>query len=158
MQGVLKMEYPNPTVTFMIEHGGKFLLVYRESGEKNFPGVWAFPGGKVEVGENVVDTIRREVLEETGLEIGDEAAFLNSYSFNTSVGITFLLRAKSDDVRMVGEHKKHQWVEELGELEEMRCIPGIHNHLVRAKEVLSRGHFDSLEAMRLAEEKYLNRG
>ena len=30
---------------------------------------WVFPGGQVEVGENVIDGVRREVMEETGVEI-----------------------------------------------------------------------------------------
>lgn len=32
---------------------------------------WALVGGKVEYGEDPEDTLKREVLEETGLEVGD---------------------------------------------------------------------------------------
>ena len=34
---------------------------------------WVFPGGIVEVGENVIDGVKREVMEETGVavEVGD---------------------------------------------------------------------------------------
>ena len=32
-------------------------------------GGWVFPGGQVEVGENVIDAVKREVMEETGIEI-----------------------------------------------------------------------------------------
>ena len=34
-------------------------------------GEWSFPGGKVDLGETVSETARRETREETGLEIGD---------------------------------------------------------------------------------------
>lgn len=30
---------------------------------------WVFPGGQVEVGENVIDAVKREILEEAGIEI-----------------------------------------------------------------------------------------
>ena len=30
---------------------------------------WEFPGGQVEVGENIIDAVRREIMEETGVEI-----------------------------------------------------------------------------------------
>lgn len=34
-------------------------------------GKWAFPGGLMELGESTEDTARREVLEETGLHVGE---------------------------------------------------------------------------------------
>ena len=36
---------------------------------KNHRGGWVFPGGQVEVGENVIDAVKREVMEETGIDI-----------------------------------------------------------------------------------------
>ena len=46
---------------------GKVLLVKR----KNYPskGYWALPGGRVEYGESVTETVIREIKEETGLDI-----------------------------------------------------------------------------------------
>ena len=43
------------------------LLIERGKGAPR--GTWSFPGGHVEAGERVRDAVRREVLEETGLEI-----------------------------------------------------------------------------------------
>ncbi len=42
---------------------------------------WVFPGGQVEVGENVMDAVKREVMEETGVEI--EVGELFCVSSNT---------------------------------------------------------------------------
>jgi 8-oxo-dGTP diphosphatase len=46
---------------------GRVLLV--ERGKPPLQGYWSLPGGVLEVGESLADGIRREIREETGLEI-----------------------------------------------------------------------------------------
>ena len=48
----------------IIKNDNKLLLVNTRSSGK-----WFFPGGEVEIGESLEDTIKREVMEETGIEI-----------------------------------------------------------------------------------------
>jgi len=151
------MNYPNLTVTFLIEFKSKFLLISRGKKENNFPSMWAFPGGKVEFDETVIDTIKREVIEETGLELLDDACFLDSYFFKKTVGIAFLVRAMSNQVMLSTEIQDYRWISDLDELKQYNCIPGIYNHFLRAKEMLTKKAFDSLEKMNLTEFKYLNR-
>jgi 8-oxo-dGTP diphosphatase len=54
---------------------GCVLLIRR----KNPPTGWALPGGFVEVGESVEDAVRREIIEETGLTLG-EVVQMHTYS------------------------------------------------------------------------------
>ncbi len=150
------MQHPNLTITFLIEYDSKFLLIARGSDEENFPSMWAFPGGKVELGETVIDTIRREVKEETGLEILDETVLLDTYTFKTTVGLAFLVRAKHENLNLSNEIADYAWVKDIKELEHLKCIPGIHNHLVRAKLAIIKGYFESMEELNLTKEKYLN--
>lgn len=46
---------------------GRILLIQR--GRPPGQGLWAVPGGKVHLGETMTGAVRREVLEETGLQI-----------------------------------------------------------------------------------------
>ena len=69
-------------------------------------GGWVFPGGQVEVGENVIDAVKREVMEETGIEIEVGEVFCISSNtckypgYNgvkevpTKIMLDFLCRAK----------------------------------------------------------------
>lgn len=51
----------------LIERNGKYLMV--EEGKDHVHGKWNIPGGGVEHGEDPVEAAKREVKEETGLEV-----------------------------------------------------------------------------------------
>lgn len=48
---------------------------------KTYNAGWVFPGGQVEVGENVIDGVKREIMEEAGVDI--EVGELFCVSSNT---------------------------------------------------------------------------
>jgi A/G-specific adenine glycosylase len=45
------------------------ILIDRRPSEGLLGGLWEFPGGKIEANETVEDCIKREILEEIGIEI-----------------------------------------------------------------------------------------
>ncbi len=56
---------PRPTVDVVIEMASGIVLVRR----RHHPHGWAIPGGFVDLGERVEDAARREMREETSLEV-----------------------------------------------------------------------------------------
>jgi 8-oxo-dGTP diphosphatase len=63
---------------------GEYLVVERAADEEHAAGLLAFPGGKVEQlpgnEDTIEETARREVAEETGVEVGD-VAYVRSRTF-----------------------------------------------------------------------------
>lgn len=60
-------EAPLFAVAAVVVREGRVLLVRRR--QPPHAGQWSVPGGVQEVGETIADALRREVREETGLEI-----------------------------------------------------------------------------------------
>ncbi len=57
-------------VGILIKPNGDVLLAQRPPG-KPFAGYWEFPGGKVEPGEAILAALKREFMEELGIEVLD---------------------------------------------------------------------------------------
>jgi ADP-ribose pyrophosphatase YjhB (NUDIX family) len=60
----MSQQFPKIGVSVSAWRDGKVLLVERS---KEPRGIWAFPGGHVEAGENLEAAAARELMEETGL-------------------------------------------------------------------------------------------
>ncbi len=60
-------EHPIVGVAAIVLRDGQVLLVQR--GREPAKGTWGLPGGMLELGETVAEGVRREVLEECGVEI-----------------------------------------------------------------------------------------
>lgn len=66
----MSREYPSAPmvgVGAVVVDGERVLLIRR--GHEPMKGEWSLPGGALEVGETLLEGVRREVLEETGLEV-----------------------------------------------------------------------------------------
>ncbi|HNT75676.1 MAG TPA: NUDIX domain-containing protein [Anaerolineae bacterium] len=53
----------------IVDDQGRLFLAQRGPQAKNERGLWEFPGGAVEFGEQLADALRREIREEYGVEI-----------------------------------------------------------------------------------------
>ena len=66
----MKREYPDRPIVGVggvVVHRNRVLLIRR--GHEPLKGEWSIPGGLVELGEELADGVRRELKEETGLEV-----------------------------------------------------------------------------------------
>ncbi|MGC1684193.1 MAG: NUDIX hydrolase [Candidatus Acidiferrales bacterium] len=65
-----KREYPDRPVVGIggvVIHDGCVLLIRRDN--PPLQGEWSIPGGTLELGESILEGIRRELQEETGIEV-----------------------------------------------------------------------------------------
>jgi len=108
---------PRIGVGVIVQRGGHVLLGRRRS-TSHGDGGWQFPGGHLEWGESVADCARREVREETGLEvrITGQGPFTNDYFAGAEPGadkhyVTLFVLAESaaGEPQRLEPHKCDAW-------------------------------------------------
>ena len=78
-----------PVVAAIIQKGNKVLLGLRPSGG-SLPGVWEFPGGKIESGETPEEALKRELHEEVHIDADiDKVAVCTTHNYGEK-GIVLL--------------------------------------------------------------------
>ncbi|MCC7160655.1 NUDIX domain-containing protein [Candidatus Nomurabacteria bacterium] len=104
---------------------GKYLVLQRS--EEKYPGVgakWDIPGGRINPGFSLMENLKREVMEETGLEITGEPKLITAQDILKTdkhvVRLTYLGFADGE-VKLSDEHKEYKWLslEDLKNLEPM---------------------------------------
>ena len=101
-------------VKALIVQNGKVLLIKRSSHDSHKPGVWEFPGGRLEPGEDPLKGLIREVKEEVGLNISvlnplTVASFTRDDGQKISM-ITFLCTPKTEKIKLGEEHTDAEWL------------------------------------------------
>ena len=105
---------PIPSVEAVIVMNGSLLFLRR----KNNPaiGQWWFPGGRIHRGESFEETLRREVKEETGLEV-KSYRFIKAYSRffpeRHDITIVYLCKCKESKIELDSEHSECILVKKL---------------------------------------------
>jgi 8-oxo-dGTP diphosphatase len=119
------MTEPRPVVAvggIVIHDGG--LLMIRRGKEPNL-GLWSVPGGRVEPGEYLADACRREVREETGIEVevGELAGIFEVTGRPHYVILDFLASPiGSTEPVAADDAAAARWVP-LGEVAALDCTP-----------------------------------
>ena len=87
----------------------------------------------MERGEDILTTLKREVLEEVGLTIDNYKEFLKDYTFVRSdnenvIGLAFLVKTLSEKVKLSSEFEDYAWVS-LDELRKYDHIQGMEEEV-----------------------------
>lgn len=98
------------TVGAVFNDAGQVLIVEHVFHPK-FP--WGLPGGWMNRGESPEQTIARELLEETGLQvIAEKPLLISSTSYLTNhLDIAYLCRALPGEIRLSGELLDYRWID-----------------------------------------------
>jgi len=148
--------------TAIIHKDGKYLLVQRNFNKKAFPGKWTVPGGGLEVDDyinlpasgagqwyNAIElSLRREIKEETGLEVG-KLNYLVDIAFIRPDGIPVVILSywtdyKSGEVKLDEDNVEYAWVT-AEEAENYGLIEGILEEIKMVDKIIKGADSNKVE-------------
>jgi len=106
------------------ENGETMILLIQRSADDHWPLHWEFPRGKCDkpVGEDIIKCLKREVKEETGLDVTpikyiDKFTYLADRGERQTTCYNFLCRMLNPDqkIRLSKEHSDYKFILEVGQ-------------------------------------------
>jgi 8-oxo-dGTP diphosphatase len=145
----IRREYPERPVAgvrIVVLDGDKVLLVRRGKPPRRY--TWSLPGGVVELGERLSDAARREIKEETGLdvEVGECLNAVDSVTRDDHdkiqfhyVLVDFLAKPASHGIRASSDVLDVKWISS-NELGAMNLPRGLLKTVELARAVVHRSN------------------
>jgi len=148
--------------TAIICKDGKYLLLQRSLNKKAFPGKWTVPGGGLEVADYinlpkttsdhwyfaVENSLRREIKEETNLEVG-KLKYLLDITFIRPDGIPVVILSyycdyKSGDVKLDQDNINYAWAS-YEKTKNYDLVEGLLGEIEMVEKILKRASPDEIE-------------
>ena len=122
---------------------GKYLVLKRSEREIAYPGMYTFPGGKVEDNDTVEETLVKEVEEEAGMKLKQGKILLKDKSFIRPDGQTvkvFSYLCEVEDASKVtisDDFTDYRWIT----VRDLKTLPhvGIEEELLQAEKIYRSG-------------------
>ena len=155
-----KLFYFVANVVIYRESDKRCLILKRDEREKVHPGKYAVPGGKLEwkdldinnptrmngnvfdFEDAIEDLLKREALEEAGIEIQDYLEYINSVAFirpdeTPVILVKFAAKYKRGEVKPEkGAFADYAWVNEK-EVKNYDCIKGVPEEVIKTIRIFS---------------------
>ena len=101
----------------IIIYNRKVLIIQRSYGDVSGSGSWEFAGGKLEFGEDLETGLKREIMEEVGLQVNIErllyASTFQSTESRQTVILNYQCHSSSDQVILSEEHEEFIWADKI---------------------------------------------
>jgi len=130
----LKINYPSVVVAVILDLKNRLLVSQRSLGSIA-PGEWQNPGGKVEVGETHEEALKREVKEETDMDVKAISKLLFQFSDHKNKFEVYFYKVEATGQPKTKEPEKLNsgWVYlELDELRKKDTVPALSELLKRS--------------------------
>ena len=122
-------------VAGVVFRGQKVLAMRRAATKDAGAGLWETVSGRVDVGEDPLDAIRREIDEETGLDVEVDPRPVDAYSAlrgtEPMMVIVYRARWRAGSVTRSAEHDAHDWLTPVA-LAERTTLTRLVEAVVRA--------------------------
>jgi 8-oxo-dGTP diphosphatase len=126
------MAKPRDVATCIVVDGGSF-LIFRRSPETGGGGLWNFPGGSVDPGEELAAAASRELEEEAGIQAPVDSLDYLGHLIRGSMHIHFFITSDfSGEVEINWESDDYRWIT-ADQAEEYLFVGGgtLHEDILR---------------------------
>ena len=133
--------FRNAAKAFIVQDG-KLFMTKRRANDRHKPNAWDIPGGRLELGEDPFEGLKREAKEEANLNI-EILMPLSVHHFVRDDGqkITltiYLCNMLASDIKLSEEHQEYKWMDLEKNIDQIpkffeTPISNFRNHIIKPK-------------------------
>jgi len=118
---------------FILNQKRQLLIVKKSPNEQIDAGLWTIPGGKIYPKEHILEGLKREVLEEVGLQIstpqwiGEDVFPVGSFMFHAEH-----FKCKTETTAVILEKKltEYKWISSINEVKKLTFPINIKRRII----------------------------